>query len=1127
MRKTRRAAAMCMTMSLAVSTVLGNTAWGEVTVNTKKNHCTHVHTEECYEDADEDETATPSQSGKRKPTACTHVCTVESGCLADDEDTEEDDAWATATSSDADQEDADSEKDEDGGVSVGTPSNADDKGKDTSQIKILSWSWLDPERNLTDGRLELTGVTPEAQPSFEDITEYLPKTIIAETGEDEDWEAEYLDLAGWTCDEYTQDEEGLWPLNGTYEFAAELPEGYALADDVEALIVEVSVEGDQAVTLASQVWYLTIYKDGVQKDIKWDSDNFQPVSGDGWRVTKEGEDSFRLTLNNANLNEIYIQGGTWTIEPNGVNTLEKSSTNTGLYICRWANATIDGPGTLNTKGFNTGHGIQVEGTLTIKNGVINASASPFTGGVNNARVAGIMVTSTGNLNIVGGMITASGDHRYGFLVEGTFTMTGGNLNITANDYIVSEVNTSGSFELSGGTINIWSANNYKGLVVNSNNTSLNGGTLIVDILAFGNNKSMTIEPGGRLEITKGLDLSDGGKLINWGTLVMNGSLAGSGTVVNEGNGTISGTGTVPDGARQKPDDIGIKKNEVQEEYDGTKISVPESAEITAPSKAGELVYEVVEDESTGTGTINSETGVLTVEKVGIFKIKVYTKSTGIYQEGTPVFIELTVNPAKVPNTWSASITAVDTEYAGRPISAVAEVTTGNIPAGAVYQYQLEGETEWSDQQPQVENVVDSGKKVSVKISVENYEPMTVTSLNSVTISPASLKENITSSLKEELVYNGTVRIPSLHVTKEFGEGFSADLTEGTDYEISGYYTASEEPVSEPVDAGEYKALLTAKGKEEGTISGNYTGTVYVPFTIQKWRIVPNMVGRTFNKIYDGTRNVNNDQELRIYFWTSKEGWTLREIQASNVQWEYEGENVGKHYLRAYDIAISEEYQKNYELTRTEVKYVGNILKRDFASITVSADPLTYNGEEQQAQISACVDTGLANVPADAVYTYSLDGVDFQSEMPSFTEAGTYLVHVKAEMDNFNEATETVPVTVQKAEAPAVAEVEESYGYKETGENRLKLPEIPADCGTLGTMEAKIVSDEGQILTGDVTVSGSELVFQLKGSSRTQIGQTARILVMVETQNYQDIQIPVTITLKGESGNSGSGSRLPF
>lgn len=110
MKNTRRAAAAWMTMSLAVSTVLGNTAWGDVLQETGKNRCVHVHTAECYGDADE--TATMSQTGELEPTECTHVCSVESGCILDTEDLENNDAdaWKVGTPSNADQKDT-----EDGG----------------------------------------------------------------------------------------------------------------------------------------------------------------------------------------------------------------------------------------------------------------------------------------------------------------------------------------------------------------------------------------------------------------------------------------------------------------------------------------------------------------------------------------------------------------------------------------------------------------------------------------------------------------------------------------------------------------------------------------------------------------------------------------------------------------------------------------------------------------------------------------------------------------------------------------------------------------------------------------------------------------------------------------------------
>ena len=85
-------------------------------------------------------------------------------------------------------------------------------------------------------------------------------------------------------------------------------------------------------------------------------------------------------------------------------------------------------------------------------------------------------------------------------------------------------------------------------------------------------------------------------------------------------------------------------------------------------------------------------------------------------------------------------------------------------------------------------------------------------------------------------------------------------------------------------------------------------------------------------------------------------------------------------------------------------------------MTVSAAPLTYNGTEQQPKINASVETGLENVSPDATFTYSKDGVNYQSEIPGFTEAGTYLVYVKASMANFNDAVKTVAVTVTPKES---------------------------------------------------------------------------------------------------------------
>ena len=56
MKGIRRAAAMCLTMTLAVSTLFGNTAWADMPQKTEKKKCVHVHTEECYGEPDEEAT---------------------------------------------------------------------------------------------------------------------------------------------------------------------------------------------------------------------------------------------------------------------------------------------------------------------------------------------------------------------------------------------------------------------------------------------------------------------------------------------------------------------------------------------------------------------------------------------------------------------------------------------------------------------------------------------------------------------------------------------------------------------------------------------------------------------------------------------------------------------------------------------------------------------------------------------------------------------------------------------------------------------------------------------------------------------------------------------------------------
>ncbi len=1124
MKNTRRAAAAWMTMSLAVSTVLGNTAWGDVLQETGKNRCVHVHTAECYGDADE--TATMSQTGELEPTECTHVCSVESGCILDTEDLENNDADAWK---------------------VGTPSNAEDTtinpgGTVTPavQTKILSWTWFDPEENLLDGRLELTGITEEAQPSFTEVTEYLPQAIIAQVGDGEDWEEKNLQITNWVCTEYVQDEEGRWPLEGTYEFKAELPEGYELAEGVDALVVEVSVAGDQAAVTAGEMRaILTVIRNGKDDASVYDNgeDHLTRANISGLTYQKLQNGNHKLILNKTNVNSISIHSGNWTIELQGENKAEvdRKYHGTALFIGQGAEAVIKGDGSLKAAGNLIGSGIEVAGKLTIQSGTINASANEYKGGnkADDARIAGIRVSGNGELKIVGGSITTTGSGRYGVFVGGTFRMSGGEL--TANGVghqaiLVDGSGTAGTFELLDGTIRA-TENNGTGFAVASDNVTINGGKLIADRVLL-DNRTMTIESRGTLEVDR-LGLQETGKLINKGKLIVNGDYDGGGTVVTEEGGTISGTGSVPEDAKRDPGSIRLTHGSLKQEYTSEEMDIQGLAEITEPNENVELYYSIDKDKSDGIGTINSKTGKLIVKKIGTFVIQVTTEKTGIYKSAEPVKITLTVIPAKIPESWKLEINPIrDVTYNGSTGYKVATVTARDIPSDVkvTYEYQVARTTksdelpadQWQQTCPTIANVTESGQHVFVRVITDNYVPKVFSSFKTTEIKKRTFSSSVAVMIEPDvLIYNGKPQMPKIKVFENWDGALKNELRENIDYKISYWEkkisggTGSEIKDSEIKDAGTYAVQLMGTGNYDETTNG-------ATFTIQKSTLFL-MINGNVKKVYDGTVGVTDAQNLAIQLATTKEGINpFDKIYVDHVEWEYNYADAGKRVLTAHDIKIAGPNVENYQLESTSVSYYGWIEKRDFASMTVSAAPLTYNGTEQQPKINASVETGLENVSPDATFTYSKDGVNYQSEIPGFTEAGTYLVYVKASMANFNDETKTVVVTVQKAAAPTVSAMSESYSYKETGERQVALPGFPEDCGTIGSITAQIISDEGQILDS-AAVDGMNLVLRLKGSSKNMIGKAAQVVVKVETKNYEDIQIPVIVTLTADSSDSNSNN----
>ena len=841
-----------------------------------------------------------------------------------------------------------------------------------------------------------------------------------------------------------------------------------------------------------------------------------------------------LTLKNVSMNSLCLgRWSNWIITLEESNTLDARTLNkstSALDINEGANVTINGNGTLNAHGKIAGSGINLSGNLTIESGTINASASQSLGGSDDNKVSGILIGTNGTLRVTGGNITASGtkdrgNTRYGMCVRGKFTMTDGKMKVIGTD--CQGLYTFGQFELSGGEMTVSSEAGLLGFVAHGDSTVINApGKLTVDILDVAPGKTMTVEKNATLTVD-GVRLEKGSTLINNGNLTVNREVDDRDGGTLENNGTISGNGRIPDSAKQEPTKIADFEENIRDVYsENTSINVQKLANIQKPAEAGNLQYELVDytgSESKGEGTIDESTGLLTVKKAGVFKIKVKTLASGIYQEGTPVEITLTVDKADFPNTWTVNVYAVSGVYNGTEGYPAATITSTRIPEDAEYKYQLAATSnssnlpdQWKSECPKIVNENESGQYVFVKVITDNYKSKVFCSNNTTHITRRSFTESVEVAI-DSSVYNNKPQNPKIKVLENWKGTLGSELTEGIDYEISFWKKEdNNQSVTKLEDAGTYIVYLLGKGNYDGSLKT-------AAFTINKCKLKAQITGDSFDKVYDGTTDITEEQGLAIQLCDDNHKTPeLQDVRADQIDWAYQSADVGEHDIDAKIISLAGDQAKNYELTEQTISQKGTIKPRYFASMTVSADPLTYNGTEQQPKINASVETGLENVSPDATFTYSKDGVNYQSEIPDFTEAGTYLVYVKASMANFNDETKTVAVTVQKAAAPTVSAMSESYSYKETGERQVALPGFPEDYGTIGSITAQIISDEGQILDS-AAVDGMNLVLRLKGSSKNMVGKTAQVVVKVETKNYEDIQIPVIVTLTADSSDSNSNN----
>ena len=467
---------------------------------TEVKSCIHEHTSDCYPASDssipedgttssegesvgdttpsddksvEDTTPSDDESGKNatlpeaaEPTACSHVCSVESGCIKQElhckHEHNEECGYAPAVE--------------------GQPCTY--VCTLCSMTEITAWSFVDTQEILDpdSGVLALSASADSPVP-YEDIIALLPAEIEATTENG----TETLSLDSWSCDDYPA--EGAY--TGSYAFHAVLPKGYGLAADAPALTVTVELEDEVMLMAAGQHSHCicgTSHKDigehkgevPVSFDKKLSSNNSRMLEIDNKQAKSEyidgrnycvlPEGSYYLDSDVLINQSILIKGGTVNICLNG----HKLSLNYSQKLI-FEVIQLNG-GTLNLTDCQSTGKVSRDNTAPYGRGVTVGNGTSFTlyGGTicdnqacasskTTAQGGGVYIGSSSTFNMYGGKISnnqatvgsnvTASDWGYG---GGVYCAPNGTFNLLAGEITDNQVRVEskdGGCGLGGGVFN--------------------------------------------------------------------------------------------------------------------------------------------------------------------------------------------------------------------------------------------------------------------------------------------------------------------------------------------------------------------------------------------------------------------------------------------------------------------------------------------------------------------------------------------------------------------------------------------------------------------------------------------------------------------------------------------------
>ena len=303
----------------------------------------------------------------------------------------------------------------------------------------------------------------------------------------------------------------------------------------------------------------------------------------------------------------------------------------------------------------------------------------------------------------------------------------------------------------------------------------------------------------------------------------------------------------------------------------------------------------------------------------------------------------------------------------------------------------------------------------------------------------------------------------------------ATLTRGIDFNYS---------YSDNTNAG--TATLTITGK------GNYTGTVDKTFTILPRSISGAGIELDVGSFeYTGSEHMVNITAVKL-----PDGTVL-------VAGDYDTKNNSNKATDANDsIILTIEGKGNYTGMATKVWKITRIDPKpaDFDVIPGLPTVQTYDGNAVAVTITAG-----SSIKGMGAITVKYNG---STEAPS--NAGSYVVTVDvSDGGNYNARTGKVigTLTIDKADAPKLADIKENHRFLLTGEKTVDIKNLVA--GALSYTPGTASGDTGIIENFFVDANGV-VKYTLTGTGVA--GNTVTLPVTISSTNYEDTTVNIVITL---------------